>query len=213
MMKTIRRALMRLGTILRGHERADDDLRAEMDAHLAMETAENVRRGMNPNEARRRALLAAGGLTQAAEAVREERGLPWMESIAADARYAFRHFKRTPLSTITMILVLSLGIGTNVVLFTVMNSLATLPAPGIPRDDALVRVRGTVRTKNASTLEPRLMSWPEVQQYAARTDLFSSVGAYANEAAVLTTGDATSTPINASVIYATSNYFSILNVR
>ena len=60
-----------------------------------------------------------------------------IESIAADVRYAFRRFRRTPLSTITMVLVLSLGIGTSVVLFTVMNSLATLPAPGIARDDAL----------------------------------------------------------------------------
>jgi predicted permease len=112
-----------------------------------------------------------------------------------------------------MIVVLSLGIGTNVVLFTVMNSLATLPAPGIPRDEALVRVRGNRHMKNASALEPRLMSWPEIQQYAARTEVFSSVGAHANETAVVTTGDATSAPINASVIYATPNYFSILNVR
>ena len=213
MIKTIRRALMRLATIFRGHARGDEDLRAEMDAHLEMETAENVRRGMPPSEARRRAMVASGGVTQAAEAVRKERGLPWLEDVVADARYAFRHFVRTPLSTVTMILVLSLGIGVNVVLFTVMNSLATLPAPGIPRDDELVRIRGHMRAKNASAIEARLLSWPEVQQYAAQTQLFSSVAAHANETAVVTTSDASSAAINANVIYATSNYFNTLDVR
>ena len=116
-----------------------------MEAHLEMETEENVRRGMRPDEARRQALLASGGLAQAAESVREQRGLPWIESVAADLRYAVRHFRRTPLATATMVLVLSLGIGTSVVLFTVLNSIATLPAPGIARDASLVRIRGTMR--------------------------------------------------------------------
>lgn len=72
-----------MGAIFRGHESADDDLRAEMEAHLEMEIEENIRRGMQPGEARRHAMLASGGLTQAAERVREQRGLPWIESIAA----------------------------------------------------------------------------------------------------------------------------------
>jgi putative ABC transport system permease protein len=211
-MRAVRGALARLGAIFRGHKRADDDLRAEMDAHLDMEIAENVRRGMPPDEARRQAMLVAGGLTQAREATREQRGLPWIESVVADIRYAVRHFRRTPVATITMILVLSLGIGTNVVLFTVVNSLATRPAPGIARDDALVRIRGTANMKQVGGLESRLMSWPEVQQYAGRTELFTGVAAHANETAIVTAGDATA-PITASVIYATSNYFSILNVR
>src|SRR6266540_2827809 len=58
------------------------------EAREWQETAENVRRGMPPGEARRQALLASGGLTQAAEAVRDRRGLPWLESITADLRYA-----------------------------------------------------------------------------------------------------------------------------
>jgi predicted permease len=211
-MRSIRRALARVGAFFRGHQSADDDLRAEMEAHLAMEIAENVRRGLEPDEARRRAMVASGGLTQARESVREQRGLPWIESVAADVRYAVRHFRRTPLSAITMILVLSLGIGTNVVLFTVLNSLATMPAPGIARDESLVRVRGTMRTKGMSDEQARLMSWPEVQEYAGRTDLFSSVAAYADETAVVNTGDA-STPVTVSLIYTTSNYFGVLNVR
>ncbi len=212
-MISIRGALTRIGAIFRRHGRADDDLRDEMTAHLDMETNENIRRGMPPDEARRRALLASGGLTQAAERVREQRSLPSIESIVADVRYAIRHFRRTPMATITMVLVLSLGIGANVVLFTVVNSLATMPAPGIARDESLVRIRGTMRNSQEAGVQARLLSWPEVQEYAGRTDLFSGVAAHAEETGAVTTGDATSTPTAVNVIYTTPNYFSVLGVH
>lgn len=210
-MRSIRRAVSRLGAVLRGRKRADDDLRAEMEAHLEMAIDENLRRGMAPDEARRQAMLASGGLTQAAERVAEQRGVPWIESVSADLRYALRHFRRTPLSTATMVVVLSLGIGTNVVLFTVLNSLATMPAPGIARDESVVRIRGTTHRTELPGADGRPMSWPEVREYVGRTDLFSSVAAYADETAALKTGDASS-PIAVRVIYTTSNYFSTLNV-
>ena len=211
-MRSIRRALARLVGTFRSHERADDDLRAEMEAHLEMETEENIRRGMRPDEARRRALIAAGGLTQAAESVREQRGLPWIESLAADLRYAVRHFRRTPLSTLTMVLVLSLGIGTSVVVFTLLNSLATMPAPGVARDASLVRIRGTLRTKGRTDARDRLMSWPEVQEYAGRTDLFSTVAAYADEPAAVHLEDAAAAPLTGRLVYTTPNYFGLLGV-
>jgi predicted permease len=211
-MRSIRRTLARIAGMFR-HDRGDDDLRAEMEAHLALEIEENLRRGMDADEARRRALIAAGGFTQATESVREQRGLPWVESLVGDLRFALRQFRRTPLSTVTMILVLSLGIGANIVLFTVVNSLATMPAPGIERNGSLVRIRGTVQVERVAGVHARTMSWPEVQQYAALTDLFGSVAAYADETAVVKTGDAASPPLTASVIYTTANYFDVLNVR
>jgi len=211
-MSAVRRALARLAAALRGHGRADDDLRAEMEAHLEMETEENVRRGMHPHEARRRALLAAGGLAQAAESVREQRGLPWVESTLADVRYAVRHFRRAPLSTAAMVGVLSLGIGTVVVLFTVLSSIATLPAPGIARDASLVRIRGTLRTSGVANVHPRLLSWPEVREYAGRADLFGAVAAHADETALVDAGDAAAT-LPVRLVYATPNYFGVLGVR
>lgn len=211
-MSALRRALARAGATLRGRGRADDDLRMEMEAHLEMEIEANLRRGMPPAEARRQALIAAGGLAQAAESVREERGLPWIENLVADLRYAARHFGRTPLATLTMILVLSLGIGTNVVLFTVLSSLATLPAPGIARDASLVRIRGILSVEGTS-LQERLLSWPEVEDYAGRSDLFAKIAAYADETALVETGDETSEPIVARLIYTTPSYFSVLDVQ
>jgi predicted permease len=209
----IRRTLSRLRATLRGHGAADAELRAEMEMHLEMAIEEHVRRGMPPDEARRRALRDSGGLTQAARLVHAQRGLPWMERLAADAGYALRHFRHTPLATVTMVLVLSLGLGTNVVLFTVMSSLATLPAPGIAPDAGLVRIRGTLRPTRAANEQPRLLSWPEVQAYAGRDAVFGRVAAHADETALVDVGDAASAPLVARLVYATPNYFDVVGVR
>ena len=64
-MRHLRAALARIAGVFTRHH-ADDDLREEMQAHLDMETAEYIRRGMHPDEARRLAILASGGLTQSA---------------------------------------------------------------------------------------------------------------------------------------------------
>ena len=83
-MRHIRAALARIAGFFTGH-RADDDLRDEMQAHLEMETAENIRRGMRPDEARRQALLASGGLTAG------RRGGPRSARTALDREHRGRH--------------------------------------------------------------------------------------------------------------------------
>ncbi|HEY4659312.1 MAG TPA: permease prefix domain 1-containing protein, partial [Gemmatimonadaceae bacterium] len=93
-MRHLRAALARIAGVFTKH-RADAELQEELRAHLEMETAEHIRRGVPADEARRRALLTSGGLTQAAEAVRDRRGLPWIESVAADIRYALRALRRS----------------------------------------------------------------------------------------------------------------------
>ena len=212
MMQIVRRALARLRVALGGHQQANEDLQAEMEVHIEMATDEYLRRGMQPEDARRRARVEAGGLTQAAERAREQRGLPWMEILGADIRYAIRHFVRTPLSTVTMVLVLSLGLGTSVLLFAVMNSVARLPPPGIAQDAALVRIRGTVRTDGGFAAESRRLSWPEVQAYAARADLFTTVAAEASEPIALSVSDPSSA-VSATALFVSANYYGMLGIR
>ena len=120
-MRYLRAALARIAGVFT-KDRADDELREELQAHIDMATAENVRRGMQPEEARRRAMLAAGGLTQAAEAVRAQRGLPWLEGVAADIKYALRALRHTPAFTTVVVITLALGIGANTTVFTLVNA-------------------------------------------------------------------------------------------
>ena len=139
-MRQLRAVLARVAGFFTGH-RADDDLQAELQSHLDMETAEYIRRGMQPDAARRQALLMSGGLTQAAEAVRDQRGLPWIDGVAADVRYALRGLRHIPAFTTVVVITLALGIGANTAIFSVVRGVLLKPLPHRDGDRLLMKVQ------------------------------------------------------------------------
>lgn len=125
---SLRRALARMGAFFHKGP-MDRELEEEVAAHIAMATEENVQRGMSPEEARRQALVRFGGVEQAKERQRASRGLPWLDTVLQDLRYTMRTLGRDRGFATVAILILALGIGANVVVFSVVNTILLRPLP------------------------------------------------------------------------------------
>src|ERR1700677_280176 len=125
--------------MLFGRRRAGQKLRDEIEFHLEQQIAENIDAGMSPVQARSAALRTFGNPAMLRDQARDTWSWQGLELLLNEMRYAIRTLMRTPGFSVLAVLVMGLGIGANVALFTVVRSVLLKPLP-FKEQDRLVRL-------------------------------------------------------------------------
>jgi predicted permease len=188
----------------------DADLEAELASHVDFAIAENIKQGMTSEEARRRALIRFGGVQQSRERQRAARGLPWVDVLLQDLRFAIRTLRRDTGFSVVAILILALGIGANIVVFSVVDTILLRPLP-FPDANRLIRIAPKVSKCGASCAT---YSTDAVQEFQRENKSFSDVTGYDAFTAPgnwKLTGHGIPVPI--SEIDVMDNFFNTLGVK
>ena len=203
-MRFLRRFLARLKNFATGRQ-DDKRLREEMEEHLALQIEENLSAGMTPAEARRQAAIKFGAVQAVRENFHAEQGLPMMENLLQDTRYALRMLARSPGFAATGILTMALGIGATTAIFSVVD--ATLLHPlSYPKPDQLVRIEDDL--PGVGALDAGL-SVPELKDLQ-RSGIFQYVSGDWSASGNLT---GSSHPLRTALKMVAPNYFALLGVN
>jgi predicted permease len=167
-LKSALRALLR-------KPQAERELDEELRHHLERQTEQNIRLGMNPEEARRAALKSFGGVELAKDRSRDARGVKWIEDLWQDLRYGVRMLAKTPGFTLVAVLTLTLGIGANTAIFSVVYGVLLKPLP-YPDPDRIVTVALLFPERNIELLRARdYLDWRAQSQRFAQLACYDTI--------------------------------------
>lgn len=186
--------------------RGDQRLKEEIESHTAIETGRNIRAGMTLENARRHARLKVGAVERIWEVYHAEQGLPFVENLLLDIRYALRVLRKSPVFTVVAVLTLMLGIGANVTVFGVLNAVLLQPLPvSDPQNLYQLRHKPWASGRLLTT------SYPAFEDFRRRNTTFSEMAAiYAYADGELRWQSAV---MNLSGFEVTGNYFDLLGVQ
>jgi len=152
-------------------KRREREFAEELESHLALHIADNLRAGLSPQEARRQAHIKLGGVTRTQELHREQGGLPMLETLLQDLRFGARMLRKNPGFSLIAILTLALGIGANTAIFSVVDAalLRALPYPDAERLVMLWTGQGVSRSGSAL---------PDYREWRDQSRVFEGLGAF-----------------------------------
>jgi predicted permease len=179
------------------------DLDEELRAHIDLAVEENIEKGMAGDTARTKALVEFGGVTQLREEYRLRRGLPFLETLWQDLRFATRQLRKSPGFTVSAILTLALGIGASTAIFSLVEGVVLAPLP-YRRPDCLMMLE-----ESRPGVQQLGISYPDYQDWKRNTRSFEQA-AVAWRDYVL---NAPGTPEQVHGMEVSSGLFSMLGVK
>jgi hypothetical protein len=184
----------------RSERRLDD----ELAFHLEMQTRRTMERGLPHEAARRAAFQRLGGLDATKEAYRDQRGLPWLDTIGPDLRYGWRTMRRDLGFTAVALGTLAIGIGATTTIFSLLRGVLLAPLP-YPDPERLVRVYESTPDTPTFPVTPYSLLF---YRHEART--LSGIAGFTREDLQLAIDDR---PERLQGLLVSSNYFDVLGVR
>jgi putative ABC transport system permease protein len=201
-MSALRRLLARVIGFLRPG-RAEAALARELEAHLALLEDDYRRGGLAPDEARRAARLALGGVERTKELHRAARSIPWLEDARRDLQHAVRRLAVDRGLAVTVVLTIGIAIGAATAVFSVVDAVLLRPLPYDDPDRLAVVWEGDdlARRPQSAPVNYRLLE--------EHNDVFASLAALAELGTTLDTGGSPEKIVGRRV---TAGFFDVLGV-
>jgi predicted permease len=197
----VRALIWRLNAFLRRNRKAVET-REELQFHLDMEVAAGLRDGLSVEDARRRARLRAGQLSDGLESTRDALSVRWLAGMAADLRHGARALIRDRSFGAVAILVLAATVAVNTLIFFMVDGVVLRPLP-YHAPDRLVRIYETSRT------EPRFpVAIGRYLDYRANAAALEGIALYTGQDMELSGTGGGSKRLTGVAI--TSEYFAVL---
>lgn len=184
----------------------ENDLDAEIQAHIDMRAELLVAQGWSPDDARDEARRRFGNRTLVREEARSQDVLPRLESVAQDVRYGLRLLRRNPAFTTIALLVLGLGIGLNAAMFSIFEHVLLAPLP-FPDANQLYVVSSRAWSVGGAA---RASSGPDFRDYRDENTVFSHVAALIPRFSIGWTGDGE--PRVVTCAGTTADFFAVMGI-
>jgi predicted permease len=189
---------------MRRRKRMLESLDQDIREHIAMETQDNIERGMSAEEARYAAVRKFGNVTRVKEDTRDVWSVVWLEQLLQDIRFGLRVLRQSPGFAVVAILTLALGIGANTAIFSVVNAVLLQPLP-YPNANRLAIIWSQWGNETRGPA-----SGPEMIELRNRSRALDEIGGiWATSGTITGTGE----PEQVRLAFTTANFLPLLAER